>query len=371
MGTPTQIYVDPAIAADSGTGTIGDPYGDLQYALNTATRDATNGDQFNVKAGTSEILAAALSWTTYGTPTATAPCIIRGYTSAANDGGQGVVSGNGSVACITSSALDHIKLIDMRFTNCGGNLIISLDANILMLNCEIDTGTNGGAILGGNSHVINCYFHNTTSTGVQLGNGSVAAFCTFRNETNDFVRGVHINNTNCAVIFNLFDLDGASVGINVNGSTQFIAFNSIYSNGGTGKGIANATSTHTDVVIINNTVAGFSGAGGMGIQITSQNANLYGYNLAYNNTTNYSITGDVNVDLGNNDTAGAIPFVDAPNDDFDPIAGLFASYPSYPTTWKNYTATQQNLIRMAAQYAAAAAAGGLIRHPGMAGGLNG
>ena len=52
MAALTQYYVDPAINANSGTGTIGDPYGDLQYALNTLTRDPTDGDQINVKATT-------------------------------------------------------------------------------------------------------------------------------------------------------------------------------------------------------------------------------------------------------------------------------------------------------------------------------
>lgn len=358
MGTPTQYYVNPAIAADSGTGTIGDPYGDLQYALNTVTRDATNGDQFNVKAGTSEILAAALSWTTYGTPAATAPCIIRGYTSAANDGGVGVVSGNGSVACINSSSLGHIKLADMRFTNSGSAVIITLGSNIILLNCEVDTSTGSGVVVSSGITMLNCYIHNTGGSGFQAANNSIvlAAFNTFRNETNDFTQA--INAQGGAFLFNLIDIDGASHGININSSNPQVLFNSVFSNGGTGVGIRNSSSSHSAIVIINNTVQGFSGVGGIGIQVAGQNADAIGYNLAYNNTTNYSITGDVNINLGNNDTAGSSPFTDAANDDFDPIAGLLASYPSFPTTWKGYASTQQNLIRMAAQYAAGGAAGG-------------
>lgn len=98
--------------------------------------------------------------------------------------------------------------------------------------------------------------------------------------------------------------------------------------------------------------------GGIGLQVTSQNADAVGYNLLYNNATATSLTGDINAALGNNDTAGATPFTNAGSDDFDPIAGLLASYPSYPTTWNNYASTQQNLIRMAAQYAAGGASGG-------------
>ena len=53
----TEVYVDPAINGNSGTGTLVDPYGDLQYALDTKARDSTNGDRFNIKAGTAEVLA--------------------------------------------------------------------------------------------------------------------------------------------------------------------------------------------------------------------------------------------------------------------------------------------------------------------------
>lgn len=359
MGAPTQVYVDPAIAADSGTGTIGDPYGDVQYALNTQTRDATNGDQFNVKAGTSEILAAALSFVTYGTPTTTAPVIIRGYTSAANDGGIGVVSGNGSVACISSGSLSLVRLVDMRFTNSGGATLITLNGQILLLNCEIDTTTSNAVVLGSNNYVMGCYFHNIGGIGFA---GTVSLYGnTFRNETNDFTQAAQLN-SNCLAIFNIIDIDGASNGININGDTSIAMFNSIYSNGGTGVGIRNATSTHEQLVIINNTIQGFSGVGGIGLQVTSQNADVVGYNLFYNNTTNLSITGDVNVDLGNNDVAGSSPFVNAGSDDFDPIAGLSVGY---PTTWKGYTSTQQNLLRMAAQYAASSAGGGRVIEGGV------
>lgn len=355
MGTPTQIYVDPAIAADSGTGTIGDPYGDLQYALNTATRDATNGNQFNVKAGTSEILAAALSFTTHGTPTATAPCIIRGYTSAANDGGIGVVSGNGSVACINSGSLSFIKLIDMRFTNCGSATVITLSGNNIIVNCEIDTTTGSGVSMNGS--IMGCYIHNIAGSGVT---GNLLCYGnTFRNETNDFTQAILASNVSL-VLFNIIDIDGASHGVNFNGDSNTVLFNSVFSNGGTGTGIRNGSTSHEQTVIVNNTVQGFSGVGGIGILVAGQNADVVGYNLAFNNATNYSLTGDINASLGNNDTAGASPFTNAGSDDFDPIAGLLASYPSYPTTWSNYTSTQQNLIRMAAQYAAGGAGGGVL-----------
>jgi hypothetical protein len=55
------IYVDPSINANTGTGTIGDPYGDLQYAI-TSTTQGTSGDQFNIKSGTAEVMAGSLTF---------------------------------------------------------------------------------------------------------------------------------------------------------------------------------------------------------------------------------------------------------------------------------------------------------------------
>ena len=47
----TEIYVDPAINADSGTGTIGDPFGDLEYAIKQTTFDTTNGTRVKISIG--------------------------------------------------------------------------------------------------------------------------------------------------------------------------------------------------------------------------------------------------------------------------------------------------------------------------------
>lgn len=240
----------------------------------------------------------------------------------------------------------------MRLTNCGAATIVTLGTRSLLLNCELDTTTGGGFTSGtNNSVVINCFFHNIGAIGCI---SQFMAFCTFRNETNDFTNAMQTNQNPSVGIFNLIDIDGSSSGINTLASNTVLMFNSIYSNGGTGIGLKAVTTSN---IVLNNTVQGFSGVGGIGLQATGSNVDVVGYNLLYNNTTNVSITGDVNVNLGSNDIAAVSPFTDAANDDFDPIAGLLATYPSYPTAWNNYASTQQNLIRMAAQYAAVAGSG--------------
>ena len=88
-----EVYVDSSIGADSGAGTIGDPYGRLSYAF-TQSSSVTNGKRYNVK-GTS----SGSPETSFGTPpngATSAPVYIQGYTTAAGDGGILYVDGGGS-----------------------------------------------------------------------------------------------------------------------------------------------------------------------------------------------------------------------------------------------------------------------------------
>ena len=120
----TELYVDPSIAADSGAGTIGDPYGDLEYCLEQEDYDLTNGIRVNIKAGTDEVVAAELSVAMASTaapgksvawvPTQAAPCVFQGYTTAAGDGGKGGISGGGSVSIYSDTALDFVHFVDLQ-----------------------------------------------------------------------------------------------------------------------------------------------------------------------------------------------------------------------------------------------------------------
>ena len=154
----SQVYVDPSIAGDSGAGTIGDPYGDLQYALNQHTQTA-GGDQFNIKAGTAEMLAAALTFATYGTPTRNQPIIFRGYTTAANDGGIGVINGGGNYSIYVAGGNSFSQWVDLRLTNVGNRQLIDIGGFALMYHCEVDTGSNYGVNVSNYSRVLNCYIH--------------------------------------------------------------------------------------------------------------------------------------------------------------------------------------------------------------------
>ncbi len=95
-------FIDPQSGNDTtGDGSIGTPWKTLQKGID----NAAGGDQINVKDSAADVLAAAIDWTS-GWSAGTsrdAPLIIRGYTSAENDGGIGEIDGDDAVASIFSN----------------------------------------------------------------------------------------------------------------------------------------------------------------------------------------------------------------------------------------------------------------------------
>lgn len=328
MAAPSETYVDPSIAADSGSGTIGDPYGDLQYALNTMTRDATNGDRINIKAGTDEVLSAALTLTTYGTPTRNEPLIFQGYTSAAGDGGIGGIDGNASVTMFASTSYDFVSLIDLKLHNTGSNNVVHLDSHIKVLGCEIYDGAIG-VWMDDNSLVHNCNFHDLTiGVFVDPGTDAEVSYCYFKNGASIKFSSAISANFPCKIYRNTISLDGTSDGIrfnNGNSNGGLIDHNSIFSDGGTGQAIYFNTGRATNG-ITNNLIEGFSGTGGSGIDGESASGHyvLTG-NAVYNCLTEYANLGDA-LDWPadqDNESLGSSPFAKSGSDTFANRAAYF------------------------------------------------
>ena len=130
----TEYWCDPSIAADSGTGTVGDPFGDLQYALDNITADTTNGDTINLKAGTAEVLSAKLDLSTYGEPIdRNSGLAIRGYATTAGDGDLEAGTGIAEIDCngfagIGSSTSTGLHLIHLKIHNCGSNTAVTVSS---------------------------------------------------------------------------------------------------------------------------------------------------------------------------------------------------------------------------------------------------
>jgi hypothetical protein len=106
-----------AVTCTQADGTALLPFHTVQGALDLTTRDATDGDRINVKAGTTLTLDATLDYTTYGTPAAAAQLTIQGYTTSAGDGGIGVIDGAGTYSICT--AWTYVTFTDMKLGNCG------------------------------------------------------------------------------------------------------------------------------------------------------------------------------------------------------------------------------------------------------------
>jgi hypothetical protein len=330
MAQPSEIYVDPAINADSGTGTSGDPFGDLEYAIEQTTHDTTNGTRVNIKAGTDEVLAAALQTALADTVTTpawvgfkTAPIIFQGYTTTAGDGGKGGISGGGSVGIMNGAVLDYVLFVDLHLHNCGSQAIIDLDNFCSVINCELDNTTGDGIHLDADGLISGCYLHNIGGVGAELLNTGLVTFCYFLNETNDFSAAITLT-TDSFADRNLIKIDGASDGIRL-GDKSSASHNSIWSNAGTGKGFVPTAANKLIIHLLNNLVEGFSGAGGVGFDLSTSGTAiyLYGGNAAYDNTTEYSAPNDyVILELGgaaSNETLSASPFTDAANGDFSPV----------------------------------------------------
>jgi hypothetical protein len=312
----TQYYVDPAIAANSGTGTIGDPYGDLQYALNTITRDSTNGDQVNIKAGTAEVLASALSLATYGSPSQTAPLRLSGYTSSANDGGIGEIDANGGAAI--STAL--VYLSDLYIHNGGSSTLLTLSSGSNVKNCKIDN-TSGTGIITAISTVTHCEITNC-ATGINASGAGALIYGNYfkAGGTRNFSNALNCSAINISVVRNIFSIGTSGSAILMTAQYQRIMNNSILASASTGYGIVGNTANQWACsVIAGNLIEGFSGAGGSGMNggSTTYYPARFAGNAAYNNTTNYSNMG-VADDIENldNESLGATPFAKSGSDTF-------------------------------------------------------
>lgn len=330
------VYCDPSIDSDTGTGTSGDPYGRYAYALSSLTFDTTNGTQLNIKAGTAITLSAAPSISF--SPGLSNPFIQRGYTSVANDGGRAEIDGDGLYQVAPFTSKNGLSYIDMILGNSGNNDIVGLNAYSYVQNCKIygSTKTGGyGLRMQIYSQVLNCEFTDIAGDGFLIKYaGARICGCHFYNSgSSDFRRCVSIGSNEALVSRNTFSIDGASDAIYTSsGHNLKIQHNSILSSSGTGTGI-DLTGSSINTVIHSNLIEGFSGSGGIGINIsssTTQKATIRN-NAAYNNTTNYSglTSGDyqdqqVGTSDADNETLSASPFAKSGADTFANRATYFA-----------------------------------------------
>lgn len=356
----TDHYVDPGGGNDTtGDGSIGTPWATVQKALDTITRDATNGNRINIKAGTADVLGAALTLATYGTPSAGAPLVIQGYTSAAGDGGIGEISGGGTYAIfltVSNSYKGNIRWVDLKLGNTGGQVILGLGGapTSYVVNCEFHTSSSATPLeINGSSYdifVIGCLFSNslTGNYSLRIDRGVVYG-CRF----------VKTGGTSCIYNFGLvhifnsvFDIstDTSLAAITTAGTSHcFVANNTIYS-----------ASANTSTAInfgsgfmFNNVIVGYSGAGGTAI--ASNDLGINGANAFYNCTTGQGAASKWRKDLAANLSLASDPYIDAANDDFKIDGDSDASETAWPSLFYGAVANAQDI---GAVQAGAGAGGG-------------
>jgi hypothetical protein len=333
MSAPSLYYVDPNAGVDTtggSAGTISAPWKTVQYALNHITRNTTSGDQINIKAGAADVLGATLSLVTYGTPNGTAPLIFRGYTSAAGDGGFGDIDGGaGNFSLLAAGTVAGIYFADLKLHNTGTARILTWGGGNGggIYRCELYDSTGGGIGINNPSipvFVFGCYFHDITGSAIDNGTGAQAVgfqvyFCTFKNgATRKFTDTIYCGIGAGPIQFNIFNLDGSSNGVRIIRGGVVAMFNDFYANGGTGAGlISNEGTNDYHVIVLNNYGEGFSGVSGKGFStIAGSKQFLWGGNAAYNNATNFGLSGDKLLSLNSDLTLGASAFTNPAGGDF-------------------------------------------------------
>lgn len=358
----TEYYVDPGGGNDTtGDGTIGTPWKTVQHALDTITRNATDGDRINVKAGTADTLGAALSLATYGAPVGASPLIIQGYTSAAGDGGIGEINGAGSYAIISTTGC--IRFADMKLGNCGSAVILTMGELSEIWNCEVHTTSGIAVIPGMTMRIVGNWFHDCTGTLVIDNNGSqIIAHNYF--DVGATTSIIELGSGGMSILFaNIIYLSGADTsvnGVHLTAHGQFVAHNVIVSsNANTGRGIYGQ---YGFAFLENNIIQGWSGAGGDAIQtdtVSTLAANAY-----YNNTAHETDGASAKWRyMPKASTAlAATPFVDVSNGDFDingTVIGITEA--AYPTAYRGLVSTSPKADVGAVQ--AGAGSGGGVNMP--------
>ena len=168
-------FVDPALDSNTGSGTFGDPFGDLQYALDNIAGSNT-GNVINIKAGTAELLTGTLDFTAYGMPSFNNnPVTFAGYTATEGDGGLGEIDGNGSFAIVNDPTAEGVWFRDLVMGNCGSNNVLTLDRFGGMYRCKIyGTTANGVTGWSDGGFAEDCWFDDigayASTTGLQFYN---------------------------------------------------------------------------------------------------------------------------------------------------------------------------------------------------------
>jgi hypothetical protein len=326
--SPKSGATDPTdVVCNQAAGSLAAPFRSVQGALDLVTRDSTNGDQINICSADVQDLAAPLALDEYGAPAEGAPLVLRGYTTATNDGGRGHIRIASGSAIINASATDYTVWVDLDLTG-GGNptRMITLHHHNSFMRCKfLHPGGNAYPIsLGDYARVIGCYFADGFLSASLITNYGVVHGCYGK-----CANGMVASGTGCVITGNIVVVAAAlNTALGADVSNNYVAGNIVYYTAAyTGRGISLGNSSgRQNSIAVNNIVCGCSGVGGVGIGTIGGDTIWAGHNAFWNNTANYSVSDTLLVDDTANDVQLlADPFVDAANGDFSLTAAAKAA----------------------------------------------
>lgn len=307
MAAPTDIYVDSDIGTNTGTGTSGDPYGNIQYAI-----DQTTGATRFLGTGT-ETLSASLSFATHGSPTFSAPCIFVA------NGADWILDGGAGNFAITTGD-DALAFCGLELRNTGTADILQLGSYGLVESCVIH-GSSGNGIESVTSRgptVIGNHIYDVGTYGIQVASTAKVLYNYLANgATNQFVEAIRCDSGHNAG--NIISITGTSKGIVLVNSIEHGAiFNNSIRQTGTGSAIELSGSI-IGTLIANNVVK-FLGASGTAVNAnaTTRYQSFIGNNAVYapNGATAYDIADEFMANAGDNEVLAGDPFSESGSDTF-------------------------------------------------------
>lgn len=360
MSAPTGYFSDIVGGTDDTTGdrgsVVGNPWKTVQFALDNITQDTADGDVINIKTGGLNTLSASLDLSTYGTPSLTAPLIFRGYTSVAKDGGRGDLNGDGARAVLAGTP-NGVHFIDMACWKAGSSTVLALGQNCSLINCRVYDTTGTLVTISSHHYVNHCRFNDCSGTLALALTSGVITNCTFADSATQQPRTwLSGGSGSIYIINNLFQLSLDTRGIEVT-SEMFIVNNSFFGAAGTGTAIKTLADRNR-IIILNNIVSGFSGSGGVGIDLRSGDTIL-----AYSNNTLQDNETDTNNVAGawfgsSNESISNATYTDAPGGDFTPKNEGSILAGSFPTNYIGLVATTLDVNRGASHNTVSVTSGG-------------
>ena len=220
--------------------------------------------------------------------------MFQGYTSAAGDGGQGGISGGGSVP-IFDGAFQNVHFIDLHMHNTGANYIMRQTTTgtsaASMVRCEIDNCTGDATSVGAYGGIYACTFHNIGGIAASGAVDTKLMYCYFYDDGGNDMTMAVTGFSNC--LHNVINLSGGGDGIAVALAGSFTNYNTLYSSSGTGLGIQSYINTYMGI-ILNNYVEGFA----TNFNLINPSSSKKGVAVLAGNASYNGATADFNIEAG-------------------------------------------------------------------------